>query len=329
MSRAMLRKKFMAILGVIITLHVVMAFLSILVLNSVLGDLDEAGAEALESVAAIQRVRAELDAASPRPDEDVGVLVALNRSVAGLGEIELMQEPVSADLIGRVREQIIALHEIATGAADGAVTDTWRIPIRNALDDLDSHVNEMIAFRRDAITSKFRNSVIVLGIVFVLIINATVMVLSRMVSMIVKPVDKLVEASRRLAEEDFEYRVELNRSDEFAELARAQNALAEQLQQNEERKVETLHQVARTLSHELNNAIAIIELQLTHLARKNKGDGEQAERLKEIHRTLERISRTVDALAHVRRIVLTDYTSGVSMLDLERSIEEGPAVVRH
>jgi nitrate/nitrite-specific signal transduction histidine kinase len=318
----MLRKKFMAILGVIITLHVVMAFLSILVLNSVLGDLDEAGAEALESVAAIQRVRAELDAASPRPDEDVGVLVALNRSVAGLGEIELMQEPVSADLIGRVREQIIALHEIATGAADGAVTDTWRIPIRNALDDLDSHVNEMIAFRRDAITSKFRNSVIVLGIVFVLIINATVMVLSRMVSMIVKPVDKLVEASRRLAEEDFEYRVELNRSDEFAELARAQNALAEQLQQNEERKVETLHQVARTLSHELNNAIAIIELQLTHLARKNKGDGEQAERLKEIHRTLERISRTVDALAHVRSIVLTDYTSGVSMLDLERSIEE-------
>jgi two-component system, OmpR family, sensor histidine kinase BaeS len=161
--------------------------------------------------------------------------------------------------------------------------------------------------------------------VFVLIINATVMVLSRMVSMIVKPVDQLVEASRRLAEEDFEHRVDLKRSDEFAELARAHNAAAEQLQQNEERKVETLHQVARTLSHELNNAIAIIELQLTHLARKNKGDGEQAERLKEIHRTLERISRTVDALAHVRRIVLTDYTSGVSMLDLERSVEEEPA----
>lgn len=322
----MLRQKFMIVLGIIVTLHVVMALLSILVLNGVLRDLDAAGTDALESVAAIQRVRMELDAPLPHPDEDVAVLVSLERLVEDLSECELMRDPIAADLIARVDERIASLYSIAIGAAAGPpVPDTWRLPIRNALDEVDTHVGEMIAQQRDEIIAKFRISAVVLGVIFVLIINATVMVLSRMVSMIVKPMDQLVEASRRLAHEEFDHRVELNRSDEFAELAHAYNALAEQLQQNEQRKLETLHQVARTLSHELNNAIAIIELQITHLARRTNGDDAQAERLKEIHRTLERISRTVDALTHVRRIVLTDYTSGVSMLDLERSVEAEPS----
>ncbi len=37
------------------------------------------------------------------------------------------------------------------------------------------------------------------------------------------------------------------------------------------------------------------------------------------------MTRTVESLKHVRRIVLTDYAAGVKMLDLARSTEEEDA----
>jgi methyl-accepting chemotaxis protein len=146
-----------------------------------------------------------------------------------------------------------------------------------------------------------------------------------MAGMILKPVDRLVEASRRLAREDFSVRVELEQRDEFGELARAYNSLAAQLQANEERKIETLRQVARTLNHELNNAIAIIQLQLDLAAKRSGNDGLQSDRLREIQQALSRMAGTVAALTRVRRIVLTDYLSGVKMLDLEASVADEPA----
>ena len=180
----------------------------------------------------------------------------------------------------------------------------------------------------DAI-GKLRMVAIGLGLVFVVVLNASIIVLGRMTSMILKPVDKLVDASRCLAREDFSHRVQLDRRDEFGELARAYNSLAEQLQCNEERKIETLHQVARTLNHELNNAIAIIQLQLIMFERGGKnGNQLQAERLREIHAALARMSRIVIDLTRVRRIILTDYISGVKMLDLERSVEVEPDSTR-
>jgi pyruvate-formate lyase-activating enzyme len=49
--------------------------------------------------------------------------------------------------------------------------------------------------------------------------------------------------------------------------------------------------------------------------------------LREIHESLSRMTRTVQALKNVRRIVLTDYVAGVKMLDLEQSAKEEPADV--
>lgn len=171
-------------------------------------------------------------------------------------------------------------------------------------------------------TLKFRWVALGLGLAFVLVINASIMVLSRMTVMILRPVDQLVAASRRMAREDFDYRVELPQQDEFGELAQAYNSMAAQLQVNEQRKVETLHHVARMLNHELNNAIAIIQLQLDRTARASQGDRIQAEPLREIQQALSRMTGIVSALTRVRRIVLTDYLSGLKMLDLEASVAE-------
>jgi signal transduction histidine kinase len=172
------------------------------------------------------------------------------------------------------------------------------------------------------VAADFRNRVLALSVVFLVVMNVSVLVLLRTAGMVLRPVDALLEATRQLGRERFDYRVQIEQHDEFGELARAYNSLAAQLQANEQRKLETLGQVALTLNHELNNAMSVIELQVQLLSRQS-GAGPAAEKYaRQIHGSLDRMGRTLDALKHVRRIVLTDYTSGVKMLDLTRSVQE-------
>jgi len=139
--------------------------------------------------------------------------------------------------------------------------------------------------------------------------------------MVLRPVDKLVEVSRQLTSEHFEKRAELKDPDEFHELAEAYNQLAERIQSSEQRRMEMLGQVALTLNHELNNAIAIIELQLQLLGRQTDGGDRFEACLRNIKENLHRMAETVESLKHIRRIVLTDYIAGVKMLDLRLSVQ--------
>ena len=173
-----------------------------------------------------------------------------------------------------------------------------------------------------ALLSRLRWLILALAAVFLLEINVSVLVLLRMTGSILKPVDQLLTASRELGRENFEYRVRLPNADEFAQLADAYNSLAERLQSNELRKVETLHQMSATLNHELNNAVATVDLQLRLLRRRieNKEDLERC--LQQISTGLLRMTQTVHSLKNVRRIVLTDYAGGGKMIDLQRSSED-------
>lgn len=189
------------------------------------------------------------------------------------------------------------------------------------LDDSGGELSAGAAEERRAVIVRFRWIVFGLGLVFLVLVNASILVVFRTALMVLRPVDALVEASRHLAREEYEHRVEIKQQDEFAELGLAYNRLAEQLQENEQRKLETLQQVARTLNHELNNALSIINLQLELVARSSGGDEAQARRLEQIHEALRRMGETVAAVQHVRRIVLTDYVAGVKMLDLRKSVE--------
>jgi len=167
-----------------------------------------------------------------------------------------------------------------------------------------------------------RHIVIGLSLCFVVVINLAVIILLRTGSMILKPVDKLVAATRALAEGKYDTRVKLDQHDEFDELARAYNALAERLQTDEKRQIEVLGQVALATNHEINNAISIIELQLRQLERGSPSAAPATQRsLQQIHQSLQRMTQTVQSLKSIRRIVLTDYIPGVKMLDLARSQE--------
>ncbi|MGD0768805.1 MAG: HAMP domain-containing protein [Tepidisphaeraceae bacterium] len=169
--------------------------------------------------------------------------------------------------------------------------------------------------------NRFRNQLIALTIVSILAINLSILSLLRMGAMILRPVDKLVAAARELGKENFDVRVQLNTGDEFGQLAQAYNHMAEELEAAERRRVEVLGQVALSMNHELNNVINIIELQLALVSRRAECRTEFEGPLKQIRQSLDRMTKAVEELRHARRIILTDYTTGVKMLDLHRSAQ--------
>ncbi|MHC4217385.1 MAG: HAMP domain-containing protein [Planctomycetota bacterium] len=348
----MLRRKLLLVLGSLIVLLVVSALSAILLLHDVLGDLTSACNAAVTGAAqtrlaeqSISGVEAQLqqlqrEPGSP-PDAALAAVTALGEHIDMLVTSELLPEEAQASS-ARLREQVPELdrHLAAfAGADDRGARDAALIPalgaaaiLRSDIAELNRVTFEQSAQEHQALLRKFRGAAFVVGIGFLVLLNVSIIVVLRAAIMVLKPVNALVEASRRLGREEFDHRVAEDRTDEFGELAKAYNGLAEQLQSNEERKVETLQQVARTLNHELNNAISTIELQLTVVDRRQGDDKTLTQPLRHIHQTLGRMSDTIDALKRVRKIVLTDYLSGVKMLDLERSVAEddpsGQASVR-
>lgn len=187
------------------------------------------------------------------------------------------------------------------------------------------HVQQHATQEQAALTVRFRWLVVAMALGFLIVINGSVLLMLRAAGMVLRPVSRLVHASRELAMGNFAHRVTVGQKDEFDELARAYNHLAEQLQGNEQRRVQTLRQTALTLNHELNNAIATIELQLTLLRRRSGPDVALEKNLGRIHENLQRMSEVIGSLKQLRRVVLTDYVDGVKMLDLRESIrEDGP-----
>ncbi|MCP3905071.1 MAG: HAMP domain-containing protein [Planctomycetes bacterium] len=336
----MLRRKLIIHLGSLVALLLISAFTAIFVLNNVLTDLNETNDAALarsEQTGAINAqltsIETELTALQHGEHSRLDVLVdAVEEFDAQVDRLVERNGREFTELAGELdalrselRRRVNALarsHELPAMARHIPPALEMTAAMRAATAEISRLARDRTDQQWQTVTGTFRWTVFWLGLVFLVVINLSILVLLRAASIIVPPIEKLVEASRRLAEEDFDHRILIDRRDEFGELARASNSLAEQLKRNEERKIETLQQVARMLSHELNNAISIIDLQLQMVARAAGGDDAQAERLKQIHQTLMRMSGTVDALNRVRRIVLTDYIDGIKMLDLPRSVEE-------
>jgi HAMP domain-containing protein len=338
----MLRRKLMLVLGSLIVLLLASAVSAILLLHDVLEDLDHASTEVVNCTAkprlveqAVSGLEADLYRLRGRraasPDTALGAAASLGRRVEGLLEPGLLPEDAVGiahrlqDLLPELDRHLEAYADADDPAAqDEAISRAIEVStaMRTDVADLTRIAYEYGAQEYEQVVRKFRGAAIVLGIGFLVLLNVAIVVVLRAATMVLKPLDQLAEASRRLGREEFQHRVAVDRTDEFGELARAYNSMADQLQASEERKVETLQQVARTLNHELNNAISTIELQLTLVDRRKGDDQALAQPLRQIHQTLGRMSRTIEALKRVRKIVLTDYLSGVKMLDLERSVAE-------
>lgn len=319
-------------LGALVMVYVVGAVVAIVLLQSVLGDLNRAAAESAESAEAIDTL-------------DITVLTARE----ALEQTDLQQgdhRRVILDAGNDVRDAFdrVAHHPIASGAGeacrrriesmlpgiapreewlDEQGLESWRVNAPGFADQLTAEIAHLRQLNRGEssnqqrdLTHRLRNLIVGLTVAALVALNVTIILLLNTGEMIVRPVEALVEHSRELARERFGHKVDTPGIREFGELADSYNSLSEQLRLNEQRKMETLQQLGVSLNHELNNVINIIELQLVSLDRHAKGDEALKKKLVQIHENLRRIADTVASLKDVRRVVVTEYADGMMMLDL-------------
>ncbi len=345
----MLRRKLLLGLGSLIAAFAVLSIGAVLLLERLLNELDESRATITTYISRLHElggqvidVEAKLtgigspDAAAPRPEELRFIAEYLRRGAERL-KAEDIEWP--ADSAGpRVRDRLIeALPRFADrveDAADNQVEDGQanadalvpgeHVWMQSEILNLTRLARAFASDRQAQITWYFRWVVLGIAVAAIIVVNISVLVVLRITGMVLRPVDLLIRAGGEWAEERFGHRVPADLPGEFGQLAATYNHLAEQLAANEKRRLETLHQAARMLNHELNNALAIIELQVHLLHRRPQETAELADRLAHIRDCLARMSGTIAALKSVRRIVLTDYLEGEKMLDLPRSVDDHP-----
>ena len=331
----MLRKRLLIRVGLLVIAFVVGAIVAVTMLQGVIRDVDRVNADAAMLTGGVQELSAaitSIEAAKFAAGEE-GVaradlesnLAEVRAALEKIGEHPIMRAPD-----GHAADEYAALVVRATALSAGAE----RLPagdfamaalsLREQVREIGIMAAEQIAAERSHLAGRIRLLVLLLTIAALIMVNVSVIVLLRTLFMILRPVDELVRASRMLAHERFDHRVEIDSNDEFGELAHAYNRLAEQLAVNEARKMETLRQVAVTLNHDLNNAISVIEMQLRLLDPRDGKDPNLQRRLGNIHESLARMAHTIRSLTRVRRIVLTEYLPGEYMLDIERSAAETP-----
>ncbi|MCS7163457.1 MAG: ATP-binding protein [Thermodesulfovibrio sp.] len=93
-----------------------------------------------------------------------------------------------------------------------------------------------------------------------------------------KPIDKLAEAAIKVAQGNFNYRLNINRKDEIGKIAESFNFMIQKLHEHQilqERLREAEHlsaigQLSRTIAHEIRNPLNFINLSIDHLIEKIK-----------------------------------------------------------
>jgi signal transduction histidine kinase len=331
----MLRRKLLARIGLLISAFVCGAVVAVVLLQRVVHDIDRVNEDTARLTDSVNELAASITAleaqrltgsAAVEPTAELFAASAVDAAMDKLASHPVTQGPAgeAAEIFVRISSLLPAFTRGQHASSDAEALAS-SIALRGEVRTLGQITSRYSAAERAALGRHFRMLVLGLTLAAIVMVNASVIVLLHTANMILRPVDQLVVASRELALERFDHRVQIDQEDEFGELAHAYNQLAEQLKANEQRKMETLRQVAVALNHDLNNTLAAIELELRLADLQTGGDPKLAERFKRMHKSVARVAKAVRSLAEVRRIVLTEYMPGQLMLDLERSVSDGDA----
>jgi HAMP domain-containing protein len=328
----MLQRKLLTRIGLLIAAFVAGAIVAISLLQGALADIDRNNRDAAVlingiqtvggAVTSIQAARERHEVTSPQV---VDAVKALNDAIRSLGEHSASRGAASAafqNLRTELGEFIRLNTDPAAATTPEAVTSS--VSAQGAVQKMGETLRAYVGEEQASLGKSFRFLVLGLTLAALVMVNVAIVVLLRTAQVVLKPVAALVEGSRELAAEHFDHRVVVDQEDEFGELAHAYNRLAGQLAANEERKAEALRQLAVTLNHDLNNAMAVIELQLGLLDRRAGSNPTLGQHLHEIRSNLAQMSQTVASLKNIRRVVLTEYVPGQTMLDLPKSMEPAP-----
>jgi HAMP domain-containing protein len=332
----MLRKKLLARLGLLVIGFVTGSVVSLALLQGVLRDLDDMKTDATTLVDGVQELSAAFAALEDQadahrklpgtPPEALATRKAVLVSILDrLATHPALHEGRGAAALATVRRVLPAyladVDRESPGVAPEPEVLARATELRENIATMAGEARRHVSTQQSDLSRRLRWLIVGLTIAALAMTNIAIVVLVRTAGMILRPVDELISGSRELAREHFSHRIRISQSDEFDELARAYNALAGQLQANEERKVVSLQQLGVSLNHELNNAISVIELQLKLLERKSGGDPVLAAHSRQMREHLDRMARIIASLRQLRRIVLTEYAPGQPMLDLPRCVD--------
>jgi len=253
----MLRRKFLTIFGSLVVLLVVMGVAAAWTLQGVLRGLDHINTEATRIVddasklnlalSAIEVDLLQLQLGQERHlDKLISDVMVAQHLVAAMSGHYVMYEsetlpnytalqngfPKFARQVG-----LLATVQDAELAREYNVkTTTMAIELRENTSRIDSRVREHVSQEQLELTLRFRWLILGVALGYVIVVNVSIIVLLRASSMVLTPVDKLVAASRHLTGEQFDHRADMTGNDEFSELARAYNTLAERVQADEQRQ---------------------------------------------------------------------------------------------
>ncbi|MCY2926906.1 MAG: HAMP domain-containing protein [Planctomycetota bacterium] len=343
----MLRKKLLIVFGSLVGLLAVTAVWAVSSLQGVLNGLDHINTQAVAVLdqtsglnSALTSIEAELyrlQSAKARHLDALIDQVQAARSLAKkIGEHYVVRE---GDLAPAYEKLRVDLEAFESSVSSLATAQDARLVLRynvQALEQavalhagvgrIDRGAREHVKAEQETLALRFRWLVLGMAIGCMVLINTAILALLWAAGRVLKPVDQLVEATRQLQQEHFDHRTHLDGGDEFSELAEAYNHLAERVQQHDKQRMEVIAQMGLTLNHDLNNALATVELQLQMLGQRSGGDDKVKLCLRQIRENLRRMTATLESLKHIKRIVLTDYIAGVKMLDLHRSTQaDAPA----
>lgn len=333
----MLRHQLLIQLFCMTAMLVILAVVAIWILQDISADYEKASSDTEALVAhcgelnkTVERVESFLY--DRVRDENVSIeelLVYMEELTTQIATFDLNPESIDPQAVGALQGVVVQLANM--GQSSGLFREATTVQMSESKELIARIHSHSLAIMLHALEGnrgdqrdlnrRFRQTLIVIAVGFLATINICILLLLRTGLKILRPVDLLVDSCRQLVEKRFDIRVKPELDGEFAILAATYNNLAQQLQDNEANRVDTIKQVALAINHELNNTLATINLELQLLKRRNGGGAEFDARVSEIEKNLRRMAKTVATLGNIRRIVLTEYISGTKMLDLDQSAQ--------
>src|SRR5690242_9250120 len=231
----MLRRKLLLTLGSLVGLMVIMAVTAVWLLQGVLGDLNHVHKQALVTVekvnqltSAIAVIQTQLYELQMGRERHLDMLIAsvevMRQNVADVGKDYIVHEQPAEAGYDRLVKQLplferyvgllATVEDPELSREQNQLALTAAVTMDKDILELSRYVRQHAQAEQEALTARFRWLVLGLAIAFLLLINVSIIVLLRTAEMILKPVDKLVEASEELGLEHFDHRVTLDGNDE-------------------------------------------------------------------------------------------------------------------
>jgi signal transduction histidine kinase len=181
-----------------------------------------------------------------------------------------------------------------------------------------------LAFNREAASRDIGNvsaAFVAVAIFYLLLLAAFAAIYSRVTSRsIVAPLRKLTEGTRRLREGDYSARVDLNLKNEFAELQRTFNDMAERIESEialRERSEEERKRVILDVSHDLKNPLASVAGYAELCVKRGDALGEPIRGyLEVIHKNSRRASALLNELFELSRLESPAFRLNPQRLDM-------------